>query len=260
MRLLLISNTPIIIKIFTLICQKLELTLLVQKDTNVDEKFDLIIIDNEFVDDRFNIIKQFCKKIGAIVAEELPFDKSRDFLIPRPFLPNELQEVIKEQIAVIKEEEEAEKKESVRLTSSQEAQEANDYLSTLADDIALDIEDESDESIVTLASLKNGGVLDTGELGKIKNLLDAEPVLDYEVEMDEDDWHDLSDIIDKALDEVKDYEFDLSKSDEKYITLVLNKFTMEELKPLLIKLDQNSIDTLTSGDTINLKLKLKESN
>lgn len=260
MRLLLISNTPIIIKIFTLICQKLEINLSVQKDNSVDEKFDLIIIDNEFVDDKFNIIKQFTKKLGAIVAEELPFDKSRDFLIPRPFLPNDLQEILKEQIALIHEEEEQEKKESVKLTSSQETNEAMSYLNSLADDIAHDIEDESDESIVTLASLKNGGVLDMGELGKIKDLLDVEPPKEHEIEMDEDDWHDLSDIIDKALDEVKDYEFDLSEDQSKYITLVLNSFTMDELKPLLLKLDQNSIDTLTSGDTINLKLKLKETN
>lgn len=260
MRLLLISNTPIIIKIFTLICQKLELSLNIQKDNNVDEKYDIIIIDNEFVDDKFNIIKQFTKKIGAIVAEELPFDKSRDFLVPRPFLPNELQEILKEQIALIHEEAEQEKKESIRLTSAQETDEATSYLNSLADDIAHDIEDESDESIVTLASLKDGGVLDMGELGKIKNLLDVEPPTEHEIEMDEDDWHDLSDIIDKALDEVKDYEFDISDDNSKYITLVLNRFTMDELKPLLLKLDQNSIDTLTSGDTINLKLKLKETN
>lgn len=259
MRLLLISNTPIIIKIFTLICQKLEISLTVQKDNDVDEKFDLIIIDSEYVDDKFNIIKQFCKKIGAISSEELPFDKSRDFIVPRPFLPHDLQEMLLEQVTLIKEEEEQEKKEALAF-SRQDTSEVTDYLDSLADDIAHDIEDESDESIVSMASLRDGGVLDSSELGKIKNLLNSEPSESHEIEIDDDDWHDLSEIIDKALDEVKDYEFDMSGENDNYITLILNQFNMDELKPLLLKLDQNSIDTLTSGNTINLKLKLKETN
>jgi hypothetical protein len=133
--------------------------------------------------------------------------------------------------------------------------EEDEYMDSIASYIAQDIENENDESIVSFASLKKGGVLDSKELGRIQSLLNIEPTLN-EVEMNEEDWLDLSEIIDKALDEVKDYEFDLNDSGA--ITLVLSKFTMEELKPLLLKLDQNSIDKLTTGGSLNLELKLKE--
>jgi hypothetical protein len=127
----------------------------------------------------------------------------------------------------------------------------------LAQYVAHDIEDENDESIVNIASFNQGGVLDRQELGKIKSMLETEPKVN-EVHMNEEDWLDLSEIIDKALLEVKDYEFDMSGTQQDSIRLELSKFTMEELTPLLLKLDQNSIDKLTSGGSINLELKLKD--
>lgn len=253
MKLLLICKTPIIVKIFTLICKKLNVVLQIQEDNNVDEKFDIIVIDSQFVDDRFNIIKQFCTKIGAISSEDLPFDKSRDFIIPRPFLPAQLQEIIQEVIETM--EQELNQQKIQQQKHHHVANEEEEYMDSIATYIAQDIEDENDESIVSFASLKKGGVLDSKELGRIQSLLNIEPTLN-EVEMNEEDWLDLSEIIDKALEEVKDYEFDLNDSGA--ITLVLSKFTMEELKPLLLKLDQNSIDKLTTGGSINLELKLKE--
>lgn len=252
MKLLLICKIPIIIKIFALICKKLNISLQIQEDNNVDEKFDIIVIDSQFVDDRFNIIKQFCTKIGAISSEDLPFDKSRDFIIPRPFLPAQLQEIIQDVIETIAQDLNQQK---IQQQKHQPANEEEEYMDSIATYIAQDIEDENDESIVSFASLKKGGVLDSKELGRIQSLLNIEPTLN-QVEMNEEDWLDLSEIIDKALEEVKDYEFDLNDSGS--ITLVLSKFTMEELKPLLLKLDQNSIDKLTTGGSINLELKLKE--
>lgn len=252
MKLLLICKIPIIIKIFTLICKKLNISLQIQEDNNVDEKFDIIVIDSQFVDDRFNIIKQFCTKIGAISSEDLPFDKSRDFIIPRPFLPAQLQEIIQDVIETIAQDLNQQK---IQQQKHQPINEEEEYMDSIATYIAQDIEDENDESIVSFASLKKGGVLDSKELGRIQSLLNIEPTLN-QVEMNEEDWLDLSEIIDKALEEVKDYEFDLNDSGS--ITLVLSKFTMEELKPLLLKLDQNSIDKLTTGGSINLELKLKE--
>ncbi|WP_419770396.1 MAG: hypothetical protein ACNI3C_00965 [Candidatus Marinarcus sp.] len=255
MKLLLISRTAIIVKIFTLICKKLDIELTVQMDNNVDQQMDIIVIDNEYIDERFNALKPFTKKLGAIVAEELPFDKSRDFIIPRPFLPAQLQEILQDQMNIIHTDAENAKKEAKRYNYSN-TEDVVDYIDSLADDIAEDIENENDESVVTFASLKKGGILDRKELDKIQNLLNIEPTVN-EIEMNDEDWLDLSEIIDKALDEVKDYEFDL-KYDEP-ITLVLSKFNMDELKPLLLKLNQNSIDKLTSGGSINLELKLKDS-
>ncbi|MFA6788890.1 MAG: hypothetical protein WC149_06625 [Arcobacteraceae bacterium] len=257
MKLLLICKTPIIVKIFTLVSKKLNILLTVQGDNHVDEKFDIIVLDSDFVDDRFNSTKQFCSKIGAISSQDLPFDKSRDFIIPRPFLPAQLQEILEEVIASINHDlnQRIIEQNKYNARASSTTDEVVNYVNSLADDIANDIENENDESIVSFASMKKGGVLDSKELGKIQSLLNIEPILN-EVDMNEDDWLDLSEIIDKALEEVKDYEFDLTDSGA--ITLVLSRFTMEELKPLLLKLNQNSIDKLTTGGSIHLELKLKD--
>lgn len=253
MKLLLICKIPIIVKIFTLICKKMNIALIVQEDNKVDEKFDIIIIDFEYVDDGFNAIKQFCSKIGAIASEDLSFDKSRDFIVPRPFLPAQLQEILLEIIETIAEDLNKQKIEEKKHSLPKE--EDADYMNSIADYIAQDIENENDESIISLTALKKGGVLDSKELGRIQGLLNIEPIQN-EIEMNDEDWIDLSEIIDKALEEVKDYEFDLNKSSA--ITLILNRFTMEELKPLLLKLDQNSINKLTTGGSIDIELKLRE--
>ena len=109
MTILLICDAGIIEHIFTLVCKRLHIKLTIQKTNSVNEKFDLIIIDQSFIDDKFNTIKQFSKKLGAISSEELSFDKSRDFIIPRPFLPTKLEEILIEQIEYIKEEKSKEK-------------------------------------------------------------------------------------------------------------------------------------------------------
>lgn len=110
MNLLLVSDTTIIIKIFTLICKKLGIKLDIQNKYEIEEKKDFIIIDQKFIDDKFNNFKKQCSKLGAISNDELPFDKARDFIIPRPFLPLQLQDILKEQIQFLKEESVAEKK------------------------------------------------------------------------------------------------------------------------------------------------------
>ena len=254
MKLLLISKTPIVIQIFNLVCKKINLDFRVQGDNEVEEKYDFIIIDKEFVDDRFNIIKQYSKKLGAIVSEELPFEKARDFVIPRPFLPLQLQNILLEHVQIIKDEEKEElnhKKNYVNTTA-----EVVSYVESLADDIASDIDDESDESIITVANLKDGGILDDGELNKIQSILHDDNIADEVQQLEEEDWLDLSDIIDKAIDDVKDYEFEASSHEP--IKLLLSDHNIEELKPLLTKLDQSIVDSLTAGGVIDIQLKLKE--
>jgi len=259
--LLLITKTKMIMKIFDLICTKLDIKLHIQSNTDVNNsRFDFIIVDQEFIDDRFNIIKQLTNKIGAISNEELPFDKSRDFIIPRPFLPHDLQNILIEQIEYIKEDKRVEKK--VIDTYNEDAEDVTSYLDTLADDIAEDIEDEGDESIISIAALRDGGVLDKSELGKINSLLedsDLESKLlrqyQDEDEMDENDWKDLSEIIDDALNEVADYEFDVNYNEP--VKLILNNYNIDELRPLLSKFNQSVIDKLSQGETIDLKLSLK---
>ena len=273
MNLLLISETAIIEKIFSLVCKKLNIDLTIKKTNDVNEKFDLIVIDQSFIDDKFNIIKQFSKKLGAISSEELPFDKSRDFMIPRPFLPTKLQEILLEQFELISKDEISSSYENnnskptpPRYIDEYEEDEdvtvpiITDYVESLAEDVYLDIEEDNDESIVNISSLKNGGILDNNELSKINDIL-KEEVIHNEIVMNKNDWKDISDIIDDALDEVKEYEFDLGESavnPNNLLQLVLTNYNINELKPLLEKLNQETIDKLSQGESIDIRLMLKD--
>ena len=280
MTLLLICETAIIEQIFSLVCKKLNIDLIITKSNDVNEKYDLIVIDQNLIDDKFNIIKQFSKKLGAISSEELSFDKSRDFIIPRPFLPTKLQEILKEQFSIINEDDISLKNDEYKNTSTyidsnvynthkdkyEEDEEVTvpiitDYVESLAEDVYLDIEEDNDESIVTLASLNNGGILDNSELSKINDIL-KEEVIHNEIVMNKNDWKDISDIIDDALDEVKEYEFDLKEptTNENILKLVLSDYNITELKPLLEKFNQDTIDRLSHGESVDIRLILKDEN
>ena len=264
MTILLICETAIIEHIFTLVCKKLRVNLTIQKTNSVNDRYDLIIIDQSFIDDKFNTIKQFSKKLGAISSEELSFDKSRDFIIPRPFLPTKLEAILSDQIECIKEEKE--KEENYKLFSHNQYEEDEEviipittkYINSL-DDVSDDdyFEDEEDESIIDPTLLNIGGILDHSELSKINNIL-REDVIQNEINLEKSDWKDIAAIIDDALDEVKEYEFDLTQTPTKPYNLVLSNFHINELRPLLEKFDQTIIDRLSSGESVDVRLSLKE--
>jgi hypothetical protein len=264
--ILLICETAIIEHIFTLVCKKLRVNLTIQKTNSVNDRYDLIIIDQSFIDDKFNTIKQFSKKLGAISSEELSFDKSRDFIIPRPFLPTKLEAILSDQIENIKEEKEKEKEENSKLFSHNQYEEDEEviipittkYINSL-DDVSDDnyFEDEEDESIIDPTLLNIGGILDHSELSKINNIL-REDVIQNEINLEKSDWKDIAAIIDDALDEVKEYEFDLTQTPIKPYNLVLSNFHINELRPLLEKFDQTIIDRLSSGESVDVRLSLKE--
>ncbi|MCT7494057.1 hypothetical protein N5S93_00320 [Aliarcobacter cryaerophilus] len=268
MKILLICDTAIIEHIFILVCKRIKVDLIVQKTTSVDKKYDLIIVDQPFIDSKFNKIKRLTIRLGAISSEELSFEKQRDFLIPRPFLPTKLEAILKEQIELLA----SEKKDSKNLSKfvSIEDEEfvvpvvdfINDSLDdstdfdnyddlSFVDDVDDLVDENEDESIVSLSALQKGGVLDNLELNKINTILKD----DKKQINDEADWKDISEIIDEALDEVKDYEFSLDNN--KY-HLVLNRFKIDELRPLLTKLDQNLIDRLVSGESVDINISIKE--
>ena len=250
MKLLLVCDTNIIKDIFTLICKKLNIELIIQENMALTKQdYDFIVIDQSFIDDKFNTLKQHSKRLGAISSEELPFDKARDFLIPRPFLPTKLEFILKDEIEEIK---------KVILRKSDEELEdtevtipVGDYLETLVDDVYNKTEEENDESMVTFDSLNEGGVLDRDELSKINSILSNNKDVIKEIDLKE-----ISDIIDDALNEIKEFEFDFL-SDTKY-EIILTEYKVEELKPLLSKLNQNIIDKLMKGEVIDITLKLKK--
>lgn len=261
MKILLICDTAIIEHIFILVCKRLKIDLSVQKTNSIDKRYDLIIIDQPFIDNKFNKIKAQTHRLGAISSEELSFEKQRDFLIPRPFLPTKLEAILKEQIEILQNEQKESKSLSKIILPDEEdlvlpvvdfindtLEDSDDFGDlSFVDDTYDEIED--DESIVSLSALQRGGVLDNLELNKINTILK-----DNKKEPEEADWKDISEIIDEALDEVKDYEFSL---DSYKYNLVLNRFKIDELRPLLTKLDQTIIDKLVSGETVDISISIK---
>lgn len=269
MKLLLICETAIIEHIFTLVCKRLNIKLSIQKTNTVSEEFDVIVVDQNFIDDKFNSFKQFTKKLAAISSEELSFDKSRDFIIPRPFLPTKLELLLLEQKEIIKEEEEYEQNRKVTTFTSYDLDENEEevtvpvvnYINNLEDNISSIDEDfnydDEDESIVSLETLNSGGVLDSSELTRINDIL-REDSIQNEINLEKNDWKDISSIIDDALAEVKEYEFDLKEPILKPYNLILSNFNINELRPLLEKFDQSIIDKLSSGETVDVRISLKD--
>ena len=117
---------------------------------------------------------------------------------------------------------------------------------------------DEDESIVNFASLNTGGILDSGELTKINDIL-REDTIQNEINLEKNDWKDINSIIDDALAEVKEYEFDLKTvPTAKPYNLILSNFNINELRPLLEKFDQSVIDRLSAGETVDVKISLKD--
>ena len=253
MNLILITKTPIIEKIFTLVCKKISINLIVKNEIEILEDVEIIVVDEEFVNDDFNSLRTHTKKLAAIVSEELPFDKARDFIINRPFLPTDLEILLQEQVDFINEDIKEDEEKEVEID---EEVVAATYVDSLADDIAYNIEEESDESIVTIASLNDGGVLDNTELHKISDILHDDDVQN-QVTVDENDWKDINEIIDDALSEVSEYEFDMESENTNPYKIMLNNYNIAELKPFLLKLDQSIIDKLSSGEDVDVTLCLK---
>jgi hypothetical protein len=279
--LILVSKTPIVIQIFTLVCKKLNIRLEVLNQPQIDHKVDIIVIDKEFIDDRFSIFKTYSKRIGAITNEKLSFDTANDFVIPSPFLPSTLEVTLEEQIQEIV------KKQSAKTYVSnievededfplyeekgfkdKERDPAIDYLDSLAGNIASDLEEENDESVVNFTSLEEskGGILDNNELSRLEDMINPQNDIDSiteDVSADNEDsqeWLDLADIIDQAIDEVNINNDYYSKEENKPIKLLLNNYSMQELTPLLNLLNQELIDSLADGQEITLQLKLGNDN
>ena len=219
--LVLISKKQIVIQIFTLVCKKLRISLEVLHDTQIDHKVDMIILDNEFIDERFNILKTYTKMIGAVSKKELPFEFANDFIIPIPFLPSTLQEILEKQLEILEkrsksktyvsnveiEDDEYDEFSSIKNMQKDDPEISVKYLESLANEIAEDMDGEIDDSVVSKSSVDHGGVLDRDELSIIESIIAEQHSLkqiDHHIDDDQDDedrWEDLSSIIDQAIDE-----------------------------------------------------------
>ena len=306
--LILISKKPVVIQVFTLVCKQLHISLEVLHEDQLDHKADIIVIDKEFISDRFNILKSYCKAIGAISKEELSFGLANDFTIPMPFLPSQLYTILDKQMDLLNKrakskvyisnvevpdedagtlseyntndsfEDEfiiddlapkAPKKVDSIPKSIDETENAVDYLEELADDIAFNMEEENDDSIVSASTLnQSGGVLDNKELSMLEDIVNDTATEQMEldkfskVELDKKDeeWLDLSSIIDQAIDEVNMVDGVAqsipTSSNDGSLNLLINNYELEQIKPILKLLDQKAIDMISDGQEINLTLKL----
>ena len=307
--LILVSKKPVVIQIFTLVCKQLHISLEVLHEAQLDHRADIVVIDKEFISDRFNILKSYGKVIGAISKEELSFDIANDFLIPMPFIPSQLYAILDKQVELLNKRAKSKvyisnvevpdeevgalneynmndsyedefiiddlapkmpNQATVEVPPINDEENAVDYLESLADDIAFDIEEENDDSIVSLSSLNQGGVLDNNELSMLEDIVNDTTTEQMELENsapkfneqnDEQEWLDLSSIIDQAIDEVNMVD-GVAESiaqnipNDGPIRVLINNYELEQLKPLLRLLDQNSIDTISDGSEVNLILKL----
>lgn len=270
-KIILITDSPIIKQIFALLAVKMQYRLSVTTDFDSDLSSDVLIVDEAFINDKFNFLKRQTKKLGAISSVELGFGKAKDFIVKKPFLPSELEIALKQVFN------ELDSKftytpSSVSYENSKPfntpksnidtsiTEPLSNYLESLADDIAQEINDKNDDSVVS-AKLVNGstGILDKIELGKIKDILDSSEkqvsdaisnIIDDELN-DVNDWCELSEIIDKTINELEQ-----KANKNKTLKILLNDLNIEELKPLLLRLDKNTIEELSNGSNVEIHLKL----
>ena len=269
--IILVSKKPIVIQIFKLVCNKLDIDLDIIKESKIDKKVDIVIMDTDYIDDKFNDAKINAKLIGAISKTELPFEIANDFIIPIPFLPSNLEDILEKQFSIIKNRENT----KVYVKNIDQTDDYNededidevdaslDYIDDLAQDIANDVTNEDidhDESIVSLDEDGDGGILDKDQLDEIEELLDSKPKPTSEFlqvdPKDDENWQDLSSIIDQAINEANTVNGMVDVSN-KAIDIKLNNYELEQLTPLLNLLDQDIIDQITKGEEISLNLKFE---
>lgn len=259
----LLSNTPIINKIFTLISNKLMIHLnIYQSIDDVAKNTDLIIVDDTFLNENIIKLRFFCDTLVLLKNNKLKED-GFDFIIEKPFLPSTLSTNLEKILINVdekindKKNEIATKPQKIYETDSPTHEEITDDLAKFIDSLVHEVDEEnanSDDLTVTKEQLGHGGVLDKDELSKLYDMINDDKGDDYLKNIaKEDDWIELSDIIDKAIDDVSTYQF----KENQPIKLILNQYSIEELAPLLKKLNQNVIDKLTEGNEITLQLRLE---
>jgi len=259
----LLSNTPIINKIFTLISNKLMIHLKIYNTIDdVEKNIDLIVVDDSFLDENIIKLRSFCDTL-VLLKNNNSSENGFDFIIEKPFLPSTLSINLEKILKSIEEKIDEKQDETpfinqkVYKTEEPTNKEITDDLAKFIDSLVNEVDEESsnsDDLTVKKEQLGHGGVLDKDELSKLYDMINDDTSDNYLKNVEkEDDWIELSDIIDKAIDDVSTYQF----KDNQPIKLILNQYSIEELAPLLKKLNQNIIDKLSDGNEITLQLRLE---
>ncbi|MBI3873743.1 MAG: hypothetical protein HY307_01825 [Arcobacter sp.] len=273
----LISNTEIINKIFTLIANKLMVNLKIYRTANIVQNVDLIIVDDFFLNENIIKLRANCDTLVILKNDSQP-ESNFDFVIEKPFLPStlsvNLEKILKniEQNSIpthhqsniskenISSYQNLENNQTIYKSSEPTNEEITNDLSSFISNMIDEIDEEkhynSDDLTVTKEQLGHGGVLDKDELSKLYDMInDDSSSGDFLKNTEQkDDWIELSDIIDQAIDDLATYNF----KENKPIKLILNQYSMDELSPLLKQLNQNIIDSLSDGNEITLQLRLEK--
>jgi len=244
----LICDVQIINRIFTLVSKKLSIDIDIITPEQLNSNYDILIVEENFTSSNIIKYKSFSKYLVAIVKDEtnaIDFDE----ILQKPFLPSQverfLSKILQEPVSncdIMEDDTNTQENESL--------EDLIDFVDTLGDDL-----DETDCSECTISQdeLGHGGVLDADELSKLHEIVNDEQPPSNNHELNENDWIELSDVIDQAIDDINDYNID----EDKPVRLLLNQYSINELSPLFNKLNQNIIDNLTDGKEITLKLKLE---
>jgi len=251
----LVTNTNIISKIFTLVCTKLEVNLNIINNNEDIKSTDILIIDDNLFDVNSIIrYKAICTNI-SIIAKEKIYEYESFNVIKKPFLPSLLTEQLDNIInkSNLNDKIIATKEENLNIDDG--VNDLVDFIDSIEED-KLNSYEEIEDIYVSKEDLGRGGVLDKEELDILHDMISDSNEIIEEIQIAEDknDWLELSEIIDKAIDDVQAIDL----NDE--LILILNKYSMDELSPLLNKLNQNCIDKLSSGQELLLKIKLENYN
>ena len=276
----LITNTDIIKQIFTLVCSKLSLNLeIYPNDINIKKADILIYEDINYNKDEIIRYKSMCSVL-AVIAKQKVYEYEGCYLIKKPFLPSALVNNISELIdnvrsikpqQIPKEINNIDEIEELSLDNKLFEEDHFDINSGVDDlvefiDNIEDIKDEEqkeDEDILIKKSdLGHGGVLDQKELSNLHNIISDNDIKGSDIieelpleDENNDDWLELNDIIDDVIDDISSEP--MIQKDEN-ILLVLNKFTMDEISPLLNKLDQDAVDKISTGNDLHITLRLEK--
>jgi hypothetical protein len=193
----------------------------------------------------------------VLLKEDGSDENGFDFIIEKPFLPSTLSINLEKILKSVNENNL--NKQQVYTSEEPTNEEITDDLAKFIDTLVSETDEESsfnsDDLTVKKEQLGHGGVLDKEELSKLFDMINDDKPDNYFKNIEkEDDWIELSDIIDRAIDDVSTYAF----KENQPIKLILNQYSIEELAPLLKHLDQSIIDRLTDGNEITLQLRLEK--
>jgi hypothetical protein len=245
--IILISKQDIVIHIVSLIAKKnhLEFVSIPSLNDKV-EKSKLIIIDEE--ENFSNALYDFSKHIVLLTNQNITDISKYALIIKKPFLPISCEKSLLNILSNIEKNINTNINDK-NIIDEDKADDLVDFLDNLDES-----NKEEDEVLISKDSLKNGGILDKEELNKLNDILNDEIKTITPTNENETNLDDLSSIIDNAIEELNEEDNHMNNDEYK---LILNNFTMQELKPLLTKLNQNIIDQLVDGQEIKLILKVK---